>query len=161
MWIIIFLLVLVFSISGIVFLVNGFHKFSFITKLAVKNKPLSWAAAILPVALIVVLTTVLLNVWAMTIVLIHLFIFWAAAAGIGRLIRRKREMKRNFEGLTLHDCISVHRLVLRAPRLPDKLHFLHPEGARAGAYPRCRHSRPAPRHNPRLRRLCRTVRPYQ
>lgn len=112
MWIIIFLLVIVFSISGIVFLVNGFHKFSFITKLAVKNKPLSWAAAILPVALIVVLTTVLLNVWAMTIVLIHLFIFWAAAAGIGRLIRGKREMKRNFEGLaailftTVYLCIG-------------------------------------------------------
>ncbi len=99
MWIIILLLVSAFSIGGIVFLVKGFHKFSFINRLAGKHKRLSWAAAILPVVLIVVLTAVFLNIWATMIVLIHLFLFWAFAAVIGRLIRGKREMKHNFEGL--------------------------------------------------------------
>ena len=98
MWIILFLLVIIFSLGAIVFLIRGFHKFSFINKLANKNKRLSWTAAIVPVVLIVVLSAVLLNYWATMIILIHLFIFWAAAAGTGRIIRGKREMKHNIEG---------------------------------------------------------------
>ena len=104
MWLIIFALVLIASIAGIIFLVSGFHRFSFIKKLSEKNKKLSWALSVVPVALIAVLPVLFINVWATMIILIHLFIFWLVCDLIGKLVRKlcKKEMHFNIEG-----CIAI------------------------------------------------------
>lgn len=104
MWLIILALVLAASIAGIIFLISGFHRFSFISKLGEKNKKLSWALSVIPVLLIAVLPILFINVWATMIILIHLFIFWLVCDLIGKLVRKccKKKMRFNIEG-----CIAI------------------------------------------------------
>ena len=93
MWLIILALVLAASISGIVFLIKRFHSFSFIGKLSSSSRKLSWFLAVLPVVLMIILSALLLNVWATMIILIHLFVFWLVCESAGKLIGKC--MKKN------------------------------------------------------------------
>lgn len=102
MWIIILVLVLIAAIGGLIYLIRGFRRFSFIKELGNRSIPLSWAVTLLPFAGIACFAFI--NVWSVMIVLIHLFFFWLAADLIGKLIRRclKKERRRNIEG-----CIAI------------------------------------------------------
>ena len=86
MWLIILALVLAASISGIVFLIKRFHSFRLIQKISERNKKLSWFLAVLPIALTILLSAILLNIWATMIILIHLFVFWLVCEIAGKLI---------------------------------------------------------------------------
>lgn len=100
MWLIILALVLAATISGIVFLIKRSHSFGIIQKISEHNKKLSWFLAVLPVALIILLSAILLNIWATMIILIHLFIFWLICELIGKLAGKllKKKASPNITG---------------------------------------------------------------
>ena len=98
MWIIIFLLMLIMSVGGAVYLVRGIHRFSFLQKLCESRPKLSWIAAIGLLALTGVFLFV--NVWALIIVLIHLFVFWLGCDIVAWFVKRVRGSapKKNYAG---------------------------------------------------------------
>lgn len=100
MWLIILVLVAAVLVSGIVYLIRGFRKFSFISKIGESSPKLMWAAAAAPVILISAASAVFMNIWAAVIVMIHLFVFWAICDLIGGCIRKllKKQRKHCFEG---------------------------------------------------------------
>ena len=104
MWLIILVLVLAASIGGIFFLVTRFHRFGIIKKISSSNKKLSWFLAALPVVLTILLPTILLNIWATMIILIHLFVFWLLCELTGRLAGRIRKKELNS---TIAGCAAI------------------------------------------------------
>ncbi len=98
MWIIIFLLMLIMSVGGAVYLVRGIHRFSFLQQLHESRPKLSWIVAIGLLALTGVFLFV--NVWALIIVLMHLFVFWLGCDIVAWFVKRVRgeAPKKNYAG---------------------------------------------------------------
>lgn len=100
-WLILFAILVLFSVGGIIYLISRFHRFSFIEKLAGKHKKLSWFLSILPVAVIGTASYYLINLWSMIVIMIHLFVIWLICDIIASLLRRMNgwERYRNIEGI--------------------------------------------------------------
>lgn len=98
MWLVIFAVMLLVSVTGAVYLVRGVHRFSFLRKLGEKHRLLSWTAAVLLLSLTGLFS--LINIWTLLVVLIHLFIFWLVCDIIAAVYRKMtgRERVRNYAG---------------------------------------------------------------
>lgn len=97
-WIIVFLLMIVFAVTAVIYLTNRFHRFSFMQKLAGKHKVLSWILSLAPVAVSSLFFAV--NTWSVMVVLIHLLIMWALCDFIAFIVRKitKKKRRLNIEG---------------------------------------------------------------
>ena len=97
------------ALAGAVYLVCGFHRFSFVKKLGEKHRLLSWllAAAML---CIICGSWLLFNVWSAAVVMIHLFIFWLACDIVAAVIRRITDKKteRNYQGAAALAATAVY-----------------------------------------------------
>ena len=98
-WLLLFLILLLMSIGGTVYLVTRFHRFSFIEKLGKKHKLLSWLASLLPLGGIACIGFI--NFYSVIVVILHLIIFWLIADLIAFIVRKaaKKERRRNIEGV--------------------------------------------------------------
>lgn len=99
MWLIIAGLALLVSGGGFVYLTAGFHRFGFMKKAGEKHKKTSWflsAAAIAGMCGI----WGSISIWAVMIVLIHLFFFWLGADAVSAFVTRcrKKKPRRNYSG---------------------------------------------------------------
>lgn len=92
MWLAIFGAVLLFAVAGAVYIVCGFHRFSFVKKLGEKHRFLAWVlAAVIAVAVCGAWTIV--NVWSVAVVMIHLFIIWLFCDIIAAIVHKIRGKK--------------------------------------------------------------------
>ena len=100
-WLILFAVVILASLGGGFYLVTRFHRFSFIEKLAEKEKALSWAVSVIPVIAVFALSALLINVWSAMVIILHLIFFWIIFDIIIGHLRRsyKEERNRNIEGV--------------------------------------------------------------
>ncbi len=98
MWLVLFIVLIVLSVGGIVYLLTRIRRFSFIRKLAEKHKLLSWLVCLIP--LLAVGCFYFVNVFAVIVALLHLFIIWVFCDFIAWIIRKcaKKERTRNYEG---------------------------------------------------------------
>lgn len=92
MWLVISAAVLLFAVSGAVYIICGFHRFSFIRKLGEKRKFLSWLLAAAAAAVVCGAWAVF-NLWTAAVVMIHLFIIWLVCDLIASVIRKLRGKK--------------------------------------------------------------------
>ena len=99
-WLLLLLLLLAACLGGAFYLVTRFHRFSFIEKYAEKNKKLSWLFSIIPVAMILVLPSVLINIWSGVVIFLHLLFFWICFEILANHMRKSYNEKRthNIEG---------------------------------------------------------------
>lgn len=106
-WLLLFLILLLMSIAGTVYLVTRFHRFSFIEKLGKKHKLLSWLVSLLPLGGIACLGFI--NFYSVIVTLLHLIIFWLIADLIAFTMRKvlKKERRFNIEGV----CVLVFTAV--------------------------------------------------
>ena len=97
-WLILFLVLLIIAIGGIIYLFRGFHRFSFIKKLAERHRLLSWLLCLLPFGGIACFGFI--NSFTVIVVIIHLMMFWIAADITGAIVRKLlgKERRRNIEG---------------------------------------------------------------
>ena len=88
-----------FTLAGAVYLVFRFHKFSLIQKLSKRSKPLSWAAALLPVILIGCFYFV--NLTTLIVVMLHLVVGFAVCGLVGYVVGRirKKKVSRDLTGI--------------------------------------------------------------
>lgn len=95
---ILFLLLLVLTIAGMIYLVRRFHRFSFIEKISAKNKKLSWILSCTPIAAIAVMIAI--NYFSGIVCAIHLIVFWGVCDFAAFAIRKitKKSFSHNFEG---------------------------------------------------------------
>lgn len=93
-WIIVFLLMIIFAVVSVIYLTNRFHRFSFMQKLAGKNKILSWILSLAPVGISCLFLTI--NTWSVIVVLIHLLIFWAICDFTAFIVRKILNKKRHY-----------------------------------------------------------------
>ena len=100
-WLILFILLAAATLGGAIFLVTRFHRFSFIEKLAKKKKALSWLVSVVPVVLILLLSSLVFNIWTAIIIMLHLLFFWIIFEILANHLRRsyKEERKYNIEGI--------------------------------------------------------------
>ena len=92
MWLAIFGAVLIFAISGAVYIVCGFHRFSFIKKLGEKHRIISWIVSAIIAAFSCGIWAII-NVWSVAVIMIHLFIIWLICDIITAIIRKIRGKK--------------------------------------------------------------------
>lgn len=99
MWLIIAVLALLVSGGGFIYLTAGFHRFGFIKELGKKSKIASWALSAAAIAVIGGIWG-LINIYAVMIALIHLFLFWLGADAVSALVTlcRKKKPERNYAG---------------------------------------------------------------
>lgn len=87
------------ALAGAVYLLWGFHRFSFVKKLGEKHGFLSWllAAALLGT---ICGGWLIFNIWSAAVVMIHLFIFWLVCDIIAAVIKRisGKTTERNYQG---------------------------------------------------------------
>lgn len=100
MWLAIFGAILIFAISGAVYIVCGFHRFSIIKKLSEKHSLLAWFISVI-IAFAVLSIGAIINVWSAAVIMIHLFIIWLICDLIALIIHRIRRKKseRNISGV--------------------------------------------------------------
>lgn len=98
-WVLLFLILLLMSISGTVYLITRFHRFSFIERLGERHKVLSWLASLIPLGGIACFGFI--NFYSVIVVILHLIIFWLIADLIAFIVRKaaKKERRRNIEGV--------------------------------------------------------------
>lgn len=92
MWLIIFAAIIITAIGGLIYLAVGFHRFAAVKKIAEKNKTAAWIISFAAVA-VIALPWLLINTWAMAVVLIHLFFFWLFFDIISFIISKIRRRK--------------------------------------------------------------------
>lgn len=97
LWIVLFILMILISLGGIIYLAKGFQKFGFIKKISQKKKTAAWVVSLVAVAIIGGVW-LFVSIWAMLVVLIHLFIFFIISDIISAVIVkiRKKKPKRNY-----------------------------------------------------------------
>lgn len=92
MWLIIFAAVIITALGGLIYLAAGFHRFAAVKKIAEKNKAAAWIISFAAVA-VIALPWLLVNMWAMAVVLIHLFLFWLLFDIISFIVSKIRKRK--------------------------------------------------------------------
>lgn len=92
MWLIIFAAIIITAIGGLIYLAAGFHRFAAVKKIAEKNKTAAWIISFAAVA-VIALPWLLINTWAMAVVLIHLFFFWLFFDIVSFIISKIRRKK--------------------------------------------------------------------
>ncbi len=99
MWIILFILMILISLGGIIYLAKGFQRFGFLKKISQKNKTAAWVISLAAVAVIGGIW-LFVSTWAMMVVLIHLFIFWVISDAVFAVVAkiRGKKFKRNYSG---------------------------------------------------------------
>lgn len=99
-WLILFIVLIALTLGGIVYLITRIHRFSFIEKLAEKHKALSWIVAVIPLIALLVIPSLLINVWSTIVIFLHLAFFWLAFDIIASHFRKayRSERKHNVEG---------------------------------------------------------------
>jgi len=97
-WVVLFLLMTVLALSGAVYLLTRFHRFSFVQRLAERHKVFSWLICLLPFIAIGCLGFI--NYFTVIVVLVHLFLIWLLCDFAAWIIRKcaKKERVRNYEG---------------------------------------------------------------
>ncbi|MBQ9898645.1 MAG: metallophosphoesterase [Ruminococcus sp.] len=97
-WIILFLTLMLLAAGGVIYLIAGFHRFSFIRRLGEKHRLLAWGASMLPVAALAGFAVI--NWYTVIVVVLHLMVFWLLADFIGLAVRKlaKKPRSRNIEG---------------------------------------------------------------
>jgi predicted MPP superfamily phosphohydrolase len=100
MWAILFGGLFLLCLAGIYFLIYSVHKFRFVSALSRGNKAVGW---LISTAVILIPSALIWNVWGYmntVIVLLHLAVFWGAAALIQWALQKRREkpFQRNYAG---------------------------------------------------------------
>ena len=96
-WLILLVSLLAISVGGMIFLVTRVHNFSFIRKLSEKNKALSWIVSVIPLAALLVIPTLLVNIWTAVVIFLHLVFFWLAFDIIAHHFRRNDTKSNNYD----------------------------------------------------------------
>lgn len=99
-WLILMILLLALTVGGAVYLVTRIHRFSFIKRLGEKQKVLSWILSVIPLIALVVIPTLLVNLWTAVVIFLHLVFFWVLLDIIVSNLRKNSESehKYNVEG---------------------------------------------------------------
>ena len=99
MWRTIIAAVAILSILAIVYITIRAHRFSFIQRIAEKNKLMSWVLSLIPVGLSALFCYI--NVFSAVIVLLHLVLFWVICDLIGLVLRKtgKSSSSRYYAGV--------------------------------------------------------------
>ena len=106
-WLLLFVILILLTIGGTVYLATRFHRFSPIERLGKKHRLLSWIVSMIPLGGIACLGYI--NFYSVIVVILHLIVFWIIADIIAYIVRKaaKKERRRNIEGV----CVLVFTAV--------------------------------------------------
>ena len=110
MFLVLMIVLFALTLGGFVYVVRRAHRFSFIQKIAEKNKALSWLCACVPPAVCFLFFFV--NLYAVVIAGVHLILIWMLSDAIGWLI--KKISRRSFRHYLAGICALVFTVIYLA-----------------------------------------------
>lgn len=101
LWLLLFVGIFVFAIAGVIYLIRGVHRFSFVSALSGKNRIVSWILSTLLIILPTVLLSLFLGYMNGIIILLHLALFWLLADFLFWIIRKctKKIFRKSVSGI--------------------------------------------------------------